>query len=153
MQILAWWIHHDAHVSRGAATHYTGEAGFEYFEHQRRIGELGATLDRQKFTDHVNAAKVVLDFGCGGGYPLARLPAARRIGVEPNDVAREQARQLGLEVHASLAPVAGSTIDVVISNHALEHTLRPYDDLTEIRRVLKPDGKLSPLAPARRLAR
>jgi SAM-dependent methyltransferase len=32
--------------------------------------------------------------------------------------------------------------DVVISNHALEHTLAPLDELRELRRVLKPGGRL-----------
>jgi SAM-dependent methyltransferase len=32
--------------------------------------------------------------------------------------------------------------DVVISNHALEHTLAPLAELRELRRILKPGGRL-----------
>jgi SAM-dependent methyltransferase len=40
------------------------------------------------------------------------------------------------------AELANQVADVVISYHALEHTLAPYDELAELWRVLKPHGKL-----------
>lgn len=129
-------------VDSDAATHYSGASGEEYFRYQRAIGLLGARLDRPKFVEHVTDSDVVLDFGCGGGYLLAELPAARRIGVEPNLPAQATARELGLEVFPSLHGIEDGSIDVVISNHALEHTRRPFDDLVEIQRVLRRGGKL-----------
>lgn len=125
-----------------AAGHYSGDLGEEYFRYQRAIGVLGARLDRPKFVRHVTDADVVLDFGCGGGYLLAALPAARRIGVEPNHAAHATARALGVEVVPSLDEVEEASINVVISNHALEHSRRPFDNLMAIRRVLRPGGKL-----------
>jgi len=45
-------------------------------------------------------------------------------------------------VYASLAEVPSSSIDVVVSNHALEHALSPYEVLCELLRVLIPGGRL-----------
>ena len=41
--------------------------------------------------------------------------------------------------------VPSQTIDVVISNHALEHTLSPFDELVELRRVLRSGRRLEVL--------
>jgi SAM-dependent methyltransferase len=124
------------------STHYSGPEGAEYFEYQSEIGRIGAQLNRPKFAPFVQATDVILDFGCGGGYLLAALPGARKIGVEPNPHAREVARSLGLEVHPSLDGLEADSVDVAISNHVLEHSLRPYDDLSALRRVLRPGGRL-----------
>jgi SAM-dependent methyltransferase len=121
---------------------YRGERGRRYFEWQRQIGEAGARLNRWKFLPHVSDDAVVLDFGCGSGALLAGLPAARRIGVEVSEQARAVAAKGGIETHASLRDVPGDSVDVAISNHALEHTLDPHGELCELRRVLRPDGKL-----------
>ena len=126
----------------GVSTHYVGADGGRYFEWQRGIGGLGAQLNRWKFERHVGPDDVVVDFGCGGGYLVAGLTARRRIGVEVNPAARAEAEALGVEVHETLASLPDGIADVVISNHALEHTLRPLDELAEIRRVLRPGGRL-----------
>ena len=81
-----------------------------------------------------------MDFGCGAGHLLELLPASRRLGVEPNEAARGAAQERGLQVVASTTEVPESFADVVISNHALEHTIAPWDELRELRRVLKPNG-------------
>jgi SAM-dependent methyltransferase len=62
--------------------------------------------------------------------------------VEVNDTARARAREAGLEVFAAASEVPGSIADLVISNHALEHTLHPVLELRELRRILRPGGQL-----------
>jgi SAM-dependent methyltransferase len=125
-----------------AGRHYDAAAGREYFAYQERIGRAGGRLNRFKFAPHVGAGDTVVDFGCGGGFLLAGLPAGRRIGVEPNPAARERAAEQGLEVLTSAAELPDAVADVVISNHALEHATRPLDELRELRRALKPAGRL-----------
>jgi SAM-dependent methyltransferase len=83
----------------------------------------------------------VVDFG-GGGYLLARLPAAEKVGVDPSPYARGEANRQGIESAASLDDLPEAWADVVVSNHALEHTLAPLDELRAIRRVLRPGGRL-----------
>jgi SAM-dependent methyltransferase len=125
-----------------AASHYRGLSAAEYFEYQRQIGELGAKLLRPKFEKHVRPTDTVVDFGCGTGSLLAALPAARKLGVDPSEPAREAATARGIECVPSATRLESAVADVVISNHALEHCLSPFDELRELRRALKPDGTL-----------
>lgn len=127
---------------QAAASHYHGTAGARYFDYQRQIGELGGRLDRSKFEKHIESIDTVVDFGCGGGDLLAGLDAQRKIGVEPSEAARGAATQLGIACVASSAELESEIADVVISNHALEHTLCPFDELRHLRRALKRGGKL-----------
>jgi 2-polyprenyl-3-methyl-5-hydroxy-6-metoxy-1,4-benzoquinol methylase len=89
-----------------------------------------------------------LDIGCGsGGYLafLARLGWSCS-GVEPGARSRTYAREvLGLDVEAG--PLAACRypsrhFDVVTMWHVLEHLSDPLGTLREIRRILKPDGRL-----------
>jgi SAM-dependent methyltransferase len=126
------------HVGR----HYQGTLGDAYYDWQQNLAELGAEIDRFKFAPHVRPGDTVVDFGCGGGAMLASLPAARRIGVEPNPPARAAAERRGLQMHASAADLPEGVADVVISNHSLEHTLAPWDELRALHRALRPGGRL-----------
>lgn len=125
-----------------AGRHYRAAAGEEYFAYQARIGRVGARLNRWKFLAHLGAEDVVVDFGCGGGWLLAGLPGARKLGVEPNPAARGVAEAQGLEVVPTARALPDNFADVVISNHALEHTLAPLAELRELHRALKPGGRL-----------
>lgn len=121
---------------------FRGNQGAEYFDLQNRLAEAGAELDLWKFQNHVGPDDTVVDFGCGPGTLLQRLPGARKIGVEVNEPAREQARDRGLETLMSSSELSDEVADVVISNHALEHTLHPLAELRELWRSLKSRGKL-----------
>jgi SAM-dependent methyltransferase len=120
---------------------YQGQAGEEYFAWQSDIGRMGGRLDRWKFEDFVNTADVVADFGCGGGFLLETLSCARRIGIELNPVPRQHAATLGIETHSTLDEVTESSVDVLISNHALEHVQAPHAELVRALRILKPGGR------------
>ena len=127
-----------------AAMHYDEN----YFEYQRSMGEFGAWADLTKFAPYVAASDVVLDFGCGGGYLLKRLACARRVGVEPNPAAARVASANGVEVYSRTSDVPDACADVVISNHALEHTRCPLDELVALRAKLKPSGRLVIAVPS-----
>jgi SAM-dependent methyltransferase len=122
--------------------HYRDELGAEYFAWQHRGARLSAEIDLTKFVPYVGPDDVVVDFGCGAGHLLELLPARERLGIEPNEHAREAARSRGLEVVPSTLDVDDGFADVVMSNHALEHTLDPWRELCELCRILKPGGRL-----------
>ncbi|NLT05408.1 MAG: methyltransferase domain-containing protein [Solirubrobacterales bacterium] len=132
----------DERPAPGAASHYRGAAAEDYLAYQRSIGELGATLNRWKFEPHVGPGDRVVDFGCGTGGLLAGLDVAQRTGVEPSEPARAAAAARGLTVLASAAELPDGAADVVISNHALEHATAPLAELRELRRALRPGGRL-----------
>ncbi|MBV9357610.1 MAG: class I SAM-dependent methyltransferase [Chloroflexi bacterium] len=84
----------------------------------------------------------MLDFACGSGQLLSLLRAGRKVGVEINQAAVAAGRQRGLEIYGRIEDVPPGSVDVVISNHGLEHTLEPHRMLTELRRLTRPGGRL-----------
>jgi SAM-dependent methyltransferase len=135
----------------GVGSAYRGAAAEAYFDFQRSIGELGGCLDRSKFEREIRPTDVVVDFGCGTGALLAQLSARTKIGIEVSDVARRAATERGLLTVSSSAEIDAESVDVVISNHALEHALRPLDELRGLHRILRREARA--LASPRRLAR
>jgi ubiquinone/menaquinone biosynthesis C-methylase UbiE len=94
----------------------------------------------------------VLDWGCGHGQ-ITHLLRQRGIdvtafdyweGSEPRTVTLEQYPEI--EAHVSgepvLLPFADDQFDTVLSCGVLEHVQRPQDSLSEIRRILRPGGRL-----------
>jgi SAM-dependent methyltransferase len=122
--------------------HYRGDLGEAYFDWQRRGDDLNAQIERVKFAEHVGSGDTVVDFGCGSAAVVASLPARERIGIEPNPPARRAGEGRGVRMVASTRELDDGIADVVISNHALEHTLAPLDELRELHRVLRPGGRL-----------
>lgn len=122
--------------------HYLGDEGRRYFGRQLAVAPVRAELNRRKFEAHIGPEDVVVDFGCGGGFTLAALPGKVKIGVEANDHGRAMAERLGIRAVAASDELAPGTADVVLSNHALEHTLQPMTELRHLYRVLKPGGRL-----------
>lgn len=121
---------------------YHGALASEYYCWQREIGALGASLNLAKFAPHVSETDVLVDFGCGGGALLAALPGRLKIGVEVSKPARLDAEARGIKTVASADELDPRSVDVVISNHALEHVLEPYVELTALRKALRPGGRL-----------
>ena len=126
-------------------THYERASG--YWEYQSGGGEAGGVLNREYFQPHIRPTDTVLDFGCGGGNLLHGLTAGEKIGVEIGPEAADHARQFGLTVYPVTSKVRDGTVDVAISSHALEHTLRPVDELAELHRALRDGGRLVLLLP------
>jgi arsenite methyltransferase len=105
----------------------------------------------------IDEGETVLDLGCGAGTDLliaAQMagPTGRAIGIDltPSMVsrARKSAAEMGLEnveVHEELIesiPLPDESVDVVISNGVID--LVPDKDavFSEIKRVLRPGGRL-----------
>lgn len=128
--------------------HYQGERGARYARTVQRQRSLAGVLNREKFAGFVRPEDTVLDFGCSSGELLASLDVAERIGIEVNAVTRDEAIRAGLRVLTSLHSIADQSVDVVISNHALEHVLSPHSALRDLRRVLRPAGRLVLCVPA-----
>lgn len=114
-----------------------------YFDYQKIAGNIGGQINLTKFTGFVKPTDTVLDFGCGGGYLLKNLPCKKKLGVEINPVARATCAENGLrEIYENFQPINTNSVDLVISNHALEHVEEPLSILREIHRVLRPGGKV-----------
>lgn len=73
--------------------------------------------------------------------------AAAKVGVDPNEHNRRSAAELGVRAVATTQELEEASVDVMISTHALEHTLYPYAELLALRRVLRPWGRLALCVP------
>jgi SAM-dependent methyltransferase len=123
-----------------------------YFEWQSSIGEFGGWAGQTTFSRYVTPDDAVLDFGCGGGYLLSNLNVAKRVGVEVNPVAAQAARTRGIEIFEQTIDCPNDYVDVIISSNALEHTLRPLDELRALRSKLKIGGKCVFVVPCESIA-
>lgn len=134
-------------MNRAASAHYDGTRGERYFVWQDRPARAVAALEARKFSPYVGPSDTVVDFGCGGGHILASLVCGDRVGIEVNPHARAQAEALGVRTVESSDELPREFADVVLSNHALEHTLAPLVELRGLHRVTKRDGRLLVCVP------
>ncbi|MBA7622423.1 hypothetical protein ES703_29800 [subsurface metagenome] len=136
------------------STHYLDAKGEAYCagRFDRRM-EFGREFQTRYFRSFCGEDKDLLDFGCATGLFLRALPARQRIGVEVNPhclrACRELSEQLGIAIklHEALDTVGDECVDVVISNHVLEHVLNPMRELKHMHRVLRPGGHLVLVTP------
>ncbi len=96
----------------------------------------------------------LLDVGCGsGGYLLrARDRGWQVSGVELSRNATEQGRAHGLKIFCGTlreANLPDASFDYVRLNHVFEHLPDPNETLAEIKRILRPRGKLFIAVPNR----
>ena len=122
-----------------------------YFDWQNDIGKFGGWANQTKFLDFLKPNSTIIDFGCGGGFLLSAIEAKRKIGIEVNEVAATEAAKHGLEVFSSTLDVPDAIADFIISNNALEHTLRPLDELKALLPKLKPGGLCIFVVPCEKL--
>lgn len=89
----------------------------------------------------------LLDIGCGNGTELykLRMMGWETYGVELNQWASDRARSEGLLVFTGdlfEANFPDQFFDVVRMSFVLEHLPNPRETLVEIKRILKPQGRL-----------
>jgi SAM-dependent methyltransferase len=136
-------------MQRAQADHYDQK----YFEWQKSGASLAASLEFFKFQPHVRQSDKVIDFGCGGGYFLASIQCAEKLGIEPNPSAQSECARNGVAVVPAIADAPDEWADVLISNHALEHVDAPLDVLRALIRKVKPGGKLILYVPCEAYSR
>jgi len=127
--------------------HYQGAAGAAYFEWQNRDAEITGRIEARKFRAYIRSTDTVLDFGCGGGHVLLNVSCRRRIGIEVNPSARAVASEAGIECYEALSELEDNSIDVAMSNHALEHVISPITALRELAKKLRSSGILVMCVP------
>lgn len=103
--------------------------------------------------DHVPNDSVVLDVGCGGGKMLRTIDQHRHgltlLGcdvVEPTDV-NDDFTFTALDGSSGVLPYDDASVDVALLVDVLEHVEHPETTVSEMARILRPDGKLLAFVP------
>lgn len=119
-------------------------------EYRRRVWQV---LVKHTFQEHIPINGAVLDLGCGYGEFINTVRAARKYGMDLNPAS---ARHLGQEVQllsqdcSARWELPENSLDIVFTSNFFEHlpdktTLKRT--LEEVRRCLKPGGKLIAMGP------
>jgi methionine biosynthesis protein MetW len=106
------------------------------------------------YARNVRASDMCIDIGCGSGFTsglwLARNTAAYT-GVDVSATAVEKAGRLGLAAQliddASDLPFEDSSFDLAVCIEVLEHLFQPEQAAHEMRRILRPGGRLIVTVP------
>lgn len=130
------------------------------YRHRFSASELPAknalwkTLCESHFQKYVNPqSDTVLDLACGYGEFINNIRAARKLAVDLNpDSPRAVADDVVFHAVAASAldPIADSSVDIVFTSNFFEHLpdkAALQEVLGEVRRVLKPGGRLIAMGP------
>jgi 2-polyprenyl-3-methyl-5-hydroxy-6-metoxy-1,4-benzoquinol methylase len=85
---------------------------------------------------------ILLDIGAGTGDFLAVVTTGgwNTIGVEPNQNAKKIAIEKGVKFVDSTSEIQNSSIDVITMWHVLEHVPNLENQISELKRMIKPNG-------------
>ena len=106
------------------------------------------------FVRGLERAQRALDLGCGDGRLTRELDAAETVAADVSDVALARAaarvpaaRLVPLDPDAPL-PLEDGSFDLVLCAETVEHVRDVQLLLSEVRRVLRPGGRLAVTTPA-----
>lgn len=102
----------------------------------------------ERWLEDCSASHRILDLGCGSGSLAAQVAGLNVTGVDI-DVS-VPARNEGFPracADSDRLPFAGRSFDLVICHHSLEHVHDVPGTIAEIRRVLRPEGRLFVTVP------
>ncbi|HEY2326526.1 MAG TPA: class I SAM-dependent methyltransferase [Gaiellaceae bacterium] len=124
-------------------------------EHHYGVQDLTERSDLHYFLYLRDSARPLLDVGCNVGNLLS-IDTEHSVGVDVDPKAIEICRQRGftaevVDLNGPL-PFADGTFGTVHCRHVIEHVWEPMQLMREIRRVLRPGGRLVLLTPDFRYA-
>jgi len=126
---------------------------YEYFWRISDVWETNTGWGEREFRRHFDGALLpgdtVLDVGCGDAraYQASVMGVARElhgIDISAHAVARAQRKGVLARVHdlTENLPYGDETFDLVICFEVLEHLFDPKHAVREMRRILRPGGRL-----------
>lgn len=107
-----------------------------------------ANIAVKKFFSNIDLNAKLLDFGCGLGQNILKLPNA--MGYDISEFGVEFCRRKGIKATNDLDAVPDEAFDIVFSSHVLEHHPHPKTMLSDIYSKLKSGGKFILVIPHER---
>lgn len=125
---------------------YQGAAGRHYHEGKRGLPPAAQPwvirLRAERFQPWTSPTDTVVELGVGAGWNLAGLRCARRVGVDAAEHLAPGLAEQGIEWVSDLKALDHGMADLALCHHTLEHLLHPAVALTDLARVLRPQGRL-----------
>lgn len=111
-------------------------------QYDRKWAEYISTSARHTLTRaHLAPGERVLDVGCGTGS-LQRASGTDILGVDLSAAMLAHAAGQRAAADVNALPFADASFDVVVSASSLHYWPEPVDAVVEIRRVMRPNGRL-----------
>lgn len=108
---------------------------------ERWAGYIGSSVRHTLDRLHVAPGEIILDVGCGTGALQKQLGDAV-VGVDLSTGMLAHASGTRAASDVMRLPFRAQTFDVVASTSSLHYWTEPIQALREIRRVIKPQGRL-----------
>jgi len=123
------WYHTERH-----STHFNDD----YYDAR-------ATIALTKFFKGFDLGKPVLDFGCGLGQNIYKVPNA--VGYDISKFGVQFCQKKGIKATNDINQVPDESFDIVVSTHVLEHHPNPKEMLQQIFTKLRGGGTLILVIP------
>lgn len=143
-------------IERKVTAYYASQSGAAYYATLAEQNMWADMIRHKDFETHCQAAKDILDFGCGAGglsvslsqhYPEKKIHAID-IGTHAAALIAQSKAPVNFKPGSVLdAPLEDASIDMLISRFVIEHTIHPEKLISEAHRVLRPNGVIYLLYP------
>lgn len=114
------------------------------FEKMYHLVKKSAIQKKVNLLSKYNTKGSVLDIGAGTGDFLiaAKKSDWNTTGIEPSEKAKKIAIEKGVSFENSLSDLNSESFDVITMWHVLEHVPNLEFQITELKRLLKPNGTI-----------
>ncbi|MFC6097373.1 class I SAM-dependent methyltransferase [Flavobacterium qiangtangense] len=135
---LGRYYESDDYISHTDGKRSVFEKAYHFIKNIALKNKLSLINDLQKSKGNL------LDIGAGTGDFLlvAKQNGWKTIGIEPSEKAKAIAEKKGVELKSNLSNFADHSFDVITMWHVLEHVPNLKNQITELKRLIKPNGSI-----------
>ena len=114
------------------------------FEKMYQFVKSIALKNKLKLINSQSPKGGILDIGAGVGdfLSVCKNDGWQTIGIEPSDKAKNIAKSKGVSFVENLSELENHSFDIITMWHVLEHVPNLEEQITELKRLIKPDGTI-----------
>ena len=114
------------------------------FEKMYQFVKSIALKKKLKLINSQSAKGRILDIGAGVGdfLSVCKNDGWQTIGIEPSDKAKNIAKSKGVSFVENLSELENHSFDIITMWHVLEHVPNLEEQITELKRLIKPNGTI-----------
>ena len=112
------------------------------FEKMYQFVKSIALKNKLKLINSQSPKGRILDIGAGVGdfLSVCKNDGWQTIGIEPSDKAKNIAKSKGVSFVENLSELENHSFDIITMWHVLEHVPNLEEQITELKRLIKPNG-------------